>query len=384
MTAVFTVIVCLGAVAGAVAGFFKKFTRTSFWGVAALLTLLMVAAIGAAVKKGDSYGMVIIIVAVVSLIVLSIIFLALQKLLGKASEARRTLSHYKNYDDAEENEELILNAVDNGDRGQYRKLMRKRRRIRDTAGIWGVLDRVFGAASCCINVALGLIVIIVCLLLFVDLSQIGVLTNAFAKPLASGIWRGIGTKLALDLPLICLLSVALHVGYRSGISSFICFTVVVGLLVGFGFASWSIASGDACVSTVNGIKSGWLAQFSDVLGETATNTVATAELAGVFFLFSLVIVIIVGMLLPRVADRLRDSKAFFAIDGVIGAVALCAVIVTVMIAMGGLAGALSKYEFMGRMNNFASYSHLGDALYTYNPMSEAWANIVTAFFGNPQ
>ncbi|MDE6373303.1 MAG: hypothetical protein K2L72_02275, partial [Clostridia bacterium] len=80
MTAVLTVIVCLGTVIGAVAGFFKKFTKTSFWGVTALLSLLLVTAVGSVVKKeANSYGLLVIIVAVASLIVLSIIFLTLQK-----------------------------------------------------------------------------------------------------------------------------------------------------------------------------------------------------------------------------------------------------------------------------------------------------------------
>ncbi len=386
MTAVLTVLVCLGAVIGAVAGFFKKFTKTSFWGVTALLALLLERAIGAGVKKGsDGYGLAVIISTVAVLIIFSIIFFTLQKLLGKAVEARRRLSHYKNYDDVEENEELILNAVDNGDRRQYKKLLRKRKRIKDSGGLWGLLDGVFGAISGCLNGLVGVGAVVVCLLLFVDLTQLSFLTGAFGNVLASGGWLGLGTQLALDLPLVCLLSVSVRVGYNSGISSVLCFAVVLGLLVGFGYASWSIACSDACDGVVVGLKNGALSQVAGTLGDSVTYTVAKLIIAGIIFVFSLIIVIVVGMLLPKIMDRFRDNVVFSAVDGVMGAVVLCAVICMVMIALGGVAYTLNDLAFMEGFNRFAGQAHLGDGIYTYNPMAQVWAQLpLRGMFGNAQ
>ena len=207
MTAVLVILVCVAAVAGAVGGFFVKLTKSSCWGVTVLLALICEGIIGAAVKKTSSgYGLALLISTVVVAVVFMCVFGVLKKLLYKAAEARRQLSHYKNYDDKEENEELILAAVDSGDKRQYKKQLKKGKRIKDSAGVWGFIDRITGAVNGCINAALGTLAVILCVLLFVDLSGIGFLSDFFAKPLASGSWTNVGKKLALDLPLTCVLA----------------------------------------------------------------------------------------------------------------------------------------------------------------------------------
>ena len=143
MTAVLVILVCVAAVAGAVGGFFVKLTKSSCWGVTVLLALICEGIIGAAVKKTSSgYGLALLISTVVVAVVFMCVFGVLKKLLYKAAEARRQLSHYKNYDDKEENEELILAAVDSGDKRQYKKQLKKGKRIKDSAGVWGFIDRI--------------------------------------------------------------------------------------------------------------------------------------------------------------------------------------------------------------------------------------------------
>ena len=146
MSAVLIAMVCVVAVIGALAGFFRKFSKTSFWGITVLFALLFERMVGTSVKKdANGYAIAVILTAIIVLLVFSAVLLGLQKLLAKAVAARQKFSEYKNYDDRAENDELILNAVDNGDRREYRRQLRKKKKIKDSAGIWGVLDRIFCA-----------------------------------------------------------------------------------------------------------------------------------------------------------------------------------------------------------------------------------------------
>ena len=169
MAAVLVILVCVATLAGAAAGFFRKFTKTSYWGVTVMLALLFESIIGAAVKKTSSgYGLALIISTVIILVVLSGVFGVLKKLLKNAVEARMQLSHYKNFDDKEENEALILAAVDSGDKRQYKKLLKQLKKIKDSAGVWGFIDRIIGAVSGGINGLVGMGTVVLCIVLFVD------------------------------------------------------------------------------------------------------------------------------------------------------------------------------------------------------------------------
>ena len=375
MSAALIILTIVAAVAGAVVGLFKGFTKSSFFGAAALVTLLIVRVAGTAAKKGSqSYGLAVILTAVIALLAVSAVLLALKKLLQRAVEARRKLSHYKNADDREENEAYILAAVDSGDRRQYRKHLRKGKKIRDRAGVWGVIDAVLGACSCALNALIATGTVICCFLLFVDLSNIGALYNLFSASLTSGAWQSTGASLALDLPLICTLSLTIRTGYKSGISSVLCLVVVLGMLVGFGYAAWSVASSSMCAGTVDALVNGALSKLSGVLGDK-TEIVAKAIIAGIIFLLSLIVVILVGIFLPRLTDKFRENKVFSAVDGVIGAIVLCAVIVAILTAIGGVAYTLNDLAFMDKFNGYADASTLGDGMYAFNPFGSSFASL---------
>lgn len=372
MTAVLIVLVIVGAILGALAGFFRKFTKTSFWGITVLFALLFERVVGSSVKKtGGSYGLAVILTTVIVLLVLSAVFLTLRELLSRAVEARKKLSAYKNYDEKAESEELILNAVDNEDKREYKKLLKKSRKIKDSAGVWGVLDRIFGAVSGCINVICGLGAVILFLLLFVDLSGISALQNAFSGPLSSASWDGLGTDLALDLPLVCALSLSIRIGYKGGLSSALSIVVVLGLVVGFAFASWSIASSEACSGAVEALGNGMLAGLKGTLGG-AVDTVAKAIIAVIIFALSLIVIILVAVFLPKIMEKFRESKIFSAVDGVLGAVLMCGVVVMLLLVFGGIAYTLHDVAFMAKFNVYAANAHLGDGIYSCNPMGSAF------------
>ncbi|MDE7076711.1 MAG: hypothetical protein K2O62_05265, partial [Clostridia bacterium] len=371
------------AALGAVAGFFKKFTKSSFWGITALLTLLFQMMIGAAVKKtSGGFGIAVLVTTVVVLFALNGVVLLLKKLLEKAVESRKRISHYRNVDTIEENEALILNAVDTGNKSEYKKQLKRSKKIKDSAGAWGIVDGVLGAVNGCFNVLMGLGAAFLALLLFVDLSQIGFLNSIFAASLNSGSWTGLGAKLAFDLPLICVLSLTLRIGYKSGISSVFSFVVIIGMLAGFGVASYSIASSSMCAGAVDGLKNGMLSALTAVLGDAVT-VVARLIIAGIIFALSLIFVILVGICLPKITSKFRESKIFYMVDGVLGAVVLTIVLLVVIMIFGGIAHTLSDLAFMEKFNTYAAYSNIGDCMYTHNIMNGAFQSLpLRGWFGS--
>lgn len=369
MSALLIVCVCVCAVIGAVVGYFKKFTKMSFWGITSLLTLLLERAIGAGVKKTNGgYSLSVLITTVAILIIVTIAAAIIKKLLQKAVESRKRFSHYQNYDSVEESEELILNAVDNGDKGQYKRELRKRRKIKDSAGGLGIFDGVLGAVNGCINVLMAVGTVFLVMLLLADLSGMQLASFVFGRSLASASWQGLGHNLALDMPLVCVLALSLRIGFKSGLSSVLCLVVILGMLGGFALGAWALASSPACEGAVEGLKHGLLSGIADVLGSNA-NTVAKLILAVIIYLLSLVFVILTGICLPKVVDKMRESKIFVAIDGAAGAWVLCIAVVVMIMAFGGIAYTLNDLPFMAKFNEYAACAHFGDSVYTYNPFN---------------
>lgn len=381
MSAVLIALVCVAAIIGALAGFFRKFTKTSFWGITVLFALLFERMVGTSVKKdANGYGIAVILTAIIVLLVFSAVLLGLQKLLASAVASRRKFSEYKNYDDRAESDELILNAVDNGDRREYRRQLRKKKKIKDSAGIWGVLDRIFGAVNGTFNGLVGVGAVIIFVILFADLSGISGLQSAFSSALASSSWQGLGTDVAFDLLIICTLSLSIRIGYRNGLSSSLCMFVVLGLVVAFGAAAWSIASSEAAAGAVETLKNGVLSTLAGTLGGLA-DTVAKAIIALVLFALSLIIIIIVAIFLPKLIDKFRENKVYNAVDGIFGTIFACAAIIGMMLVFGGVAYALSGLEFMARFNGYAKQACIGDALYACNPVGESFRTTIGSLFG---
>lgn len=383
MSAILIVSVCLGTVLGGVAGYFKKFTKSSFWGITALLTLLLQMAIGAGVKKtSGGFGIAVLVTTVVVLFVLSGVAALLKMLLTKAVDSRKRLSHYKNVDNIEENEALILSAVDMGDKREYKRQLKLGRKIKDSAGVYGIVDGVVGAVNGAINVLMGLGAFILALLLFVDLSQIGFLNSLFASALGSGSWAGLGSKLAFDLPLVSVLALAVRIGYKSGISTVLSFVIIIGMLVGFGAAAYSIAASSACEGAVEALKGGMLSSLAGVLGDSV-NFIAKLIIAAIIFLLSLVFVILIGICLPKITEKFRESKIFCAVDGVIGAFVLTVVLIVIIMVFGGIAYTLSDLSFMEKFNAYAAHANFGDCVYTHNVMNPLFESLpLRGWFGS--
>ncbi|MDE7301033.1 MAG: hypothetical protein K2N47_02575 [Clostridia bacterium] len=383
MTAVFIVVLCVCVALGALVGVFKKLTKTSIAGVAIFLTLLLEKAISSGVdRQSGNYGLTMIIATIVILVVIYILLFILKKCVTKAYNARIEMSHYKNHDKIEENELLILNALDNNDKKKYRYLKRERKNIKDKAGAWGVVNRILGGVFGATNLLVACGVVIVSFIMFADLSQIAALKFAYASVLESGSWINVGKGFALDVILISALALSISAGLKGGISSVITFVVILGMLFGFGAAAFAIASSEMCAGAVTALSDGLLAGLKGMLGDSV-NMIATAILALIIFLLSLILVILVGIFLPKLVDKFRENKVFNLIDGVLGAIVLCGVIFGLLTTVGGIAATLSDLPFMAKFNEYAASSGFADALYTCNPLASLFDGLPLRGWFNP-
>ena len=129
------------------------------------------------------------------------------------------------------------------------------------------------------------------------------------------------------------------------------------------------------------MQNGLLASFAGTLGDK-TAVVARVIIALIIFLLSAVFVIIAGIFLPKLTEKFRENKVFTAVDGVIGAIVLCAVMAVILTAVGGVAYTLHDLDFMAEFNGYAFYSRLGDGMYSHSPMASLFKNLpLRGWFG---
>lgn len=377
ISVVIILVVLIATALGALVGFFKKFHGASLVGVTVLLTFIINKIIGSAVKKtGLGYGIALLITVVLSLLILSLAAKILQNLFNKVLSARLQFSHYKHHDDVEEKEAYILSAVDSGDKKEYKKQLKELENIKDSAGVWGLLDRILGAVNGGLNVLVGTIVVVSVIMVFADIS--GLASGVFGGALASSGWTKFGKGLALDIPLITVLSLCIWSGYKGGISSVLCFLVVIGMLVGFGFASYSIVSSEACAGAVSSLANGSLLSGVHALLGDKTEAVAKIIIGVIIYLLSLVVVILVGIFLPKIVEKFREDRVFGIADGVAGAIVLCLAVTVILLVFGGISATLKDVSFMEKFTSYEKMACFGDAMYSCNPLSSVFANLPLA------
>lgn len=377
MAIFFIVAFCLITALGALCGAFRRFTKTSLGGVIVLMSLALVRIIGGAVQKNsDLYGILILCVGIGMVLIFTLVFNVLQKLLKKAVKERKTLSHYQNKDDIEEIEAYIMDAVDRKDKKAYKEYRKKLKKIKDKAGVWGILDVVFGGVEGALNAAVIIGCIIMGLLMFVDVSGIGGLSEICSSALSSKAWINFGSSIVIDLALLGVLFVTIQAGYKSGLSTALCIFVVLGLTALFAVGAWAIANhSPGFVSKIqSGLSSGLLSSvMSGNMGELIAKIIVTL----IIFLLSLIIVILIAIFLPKLVEKLRKNKIFKTVDGVIGAFVACLLIFGAMIVIGALAYNLfNGYDVVSAYSFYAKKAFFGSGLYDLNPLRGLFGNIV--------
>lgn len=342
---------CAFVVIGAVIGLFKRYSRTSFWGGTVLFTLFAVRIAGDKVgKESGAYVATVLAIAVSVLVILTIFFESVRLSMKKGEEKRKKLSYYRHYDEEEENKELILDAVDKGDKKAYAKLSKKK--FRQSGGAFGVLNVVFGGVSGAINAAMSAGVIICLLLVGMDiaLSSSGSLPETITSTLTSGAWADFGAKWAVDLILIVLLCASIRIGFGAGISLALCTLCIIGLVGAAGYGAYAFAFGSGTDNIVNRLI-----------------------VAAIVFLVLLIFVFIAAVMLPKLVARFRDNRAFAAVDGVFGAIVFCAFIFALIAVALGITYQFSTLDSMSRINFYLTSSHISDSLYTYSPIQSLFS-----------
>lgn len=355
---------CLITALGALSGSFRRFSKVSLGGIIVLLSLALERIIGGAIQKNtNGYGIIIIVVSVCLVLLFTLVFNILRNLFKKAVDDRKTISHYKNADDVEECEAYIMDALDKNDKKAYKEARKKLKKIKDKAGVWGILDVVFGGVEGAINAAVLSSCVIMCFLAFVDLSSIGALTSICSSSLSSGIWNNFASSIVVDISLLGILYVSIQAGYKSGLSSTLCILIVLGITVCFGIGSWVIAD-TKCPGFVDKIQNGLLkGALSGNIGEIVSKIIV----ALILFLMSLVVVVLIAIFLPKLVERLRKNKIFKAVDGVIGAIVSCLLIFGIFLVIGALAFNLfNGYDIAKPFEFYFNKAFFGSGLYDKN------------------
>lgn len=379
---VLIVVLGIAVFLGAIIGLVKGYVKTSFWGGAVLLTLLIERIIGKGVAK-DSGGftVAIIIATVASLFVFSVLFSIGRATVNKKMLARKTLSEYRNHDALEENETLILCAVDDDDKAEYKRLRKERKRIKTTMGGWGVVNRIFGVVSGILNGFFGAFIFMAFVSLFVEFTQIPQITAQFENFLTSAIWANTLSAIAMDTIVISLLSLTVRTGYKNGISSLLCIIVVIGLVIGFGFASWNLASSESMSGMVGGLEQGLLGALPEMLSGMR-HTIALIITTAILFLLSLIVVILVAIFLPKLVEKFRGETVFSVLDGVFGAIVFTVFIVGLLLVFGGISYTLNDLPFMAKVNEYLDKSYFADCMYSCNPLKDTFAKLpLRSWFG---
>lgn len=378
MAIILALVTCAAAVIGAIVGIVKKATNLSFWGATTVLAVLVAQLVATFVSKesGATYSVLVLIITVFAALLIFAIFGGVKSFLNKRIQKACEYSMYKNKDAVEENEAYIMEAVDSKDKKRYKKLIKKGKKIKNSSGAWGVVNRLLGMASGVLDwvVATGCVISIV--YFFIELCGISSIqsSDAVQAMLTAPGWVNVGQKFSLDVMLVGALIIVVNSGFKKGIFHLITPVVVIAMLVGFGFAAWSIACSSACESVVQGMKQGLLAQLAES-GEGLADMVAKVIIAAIIFLLSLIIVILTGVLLPKLLDKFRNNDAFYVIDGTIGAILSLIVYLVALAVIGGIAYTLNDLPFMQRFNELEAQTTFANCLYQYNPMASLFASL---------
>lgn len=385
VTIIFIIAISVAAAIGAVIGIFKKATGLSFWGVTVVLSVLVSWLVAKFVPQDSTlYSWLILGITVAAAVLLIGIFGGLKKFLEKRVKNTKEYSHYKNKDKLDENEAYIMGAVDDKNKKQYRKLRRNRRKIKDSSGGWGAVNRVLGLIVGGMDWLVAVGSIICALLLFVEFCGISVVQdNAIAKELlASDGWVKVGAKFAIDILVVGTLVITLKSGFKRGIFRLVTPIVVLAMIGGFGYVSWAIASSSLCEGMVTGMQNGLLAQVTS-MNERLSGVIAKLIIAAIIFLLSFIIIIITGKTLPKLLDKYRDNDAFYVIDGVLGAILSVGVLLVAYLALGGVAYTLNDLAFISKFNSYEAQSTFANVFYQFNPLQSWFANLpLRSWFGS--
>lgn len=372
MASIIIIALCVVAVAGLAVGLVKGFTKCSVWGGTVLFTVLIGKLI--VIKTGmlGGHGEFAVLLTAGLLVLFILLFALTGRYLKREIAKYREMSHYKNADAREENEELILYALDNSDKKAYKKQVK--RKIKDKSGPWGVVDRIFGGITVALNAAMYFIIFICFVLIIVDFAQLPSLTSVFSGVLAGGLWVNVASKIALDLLFVTLVYVCIRQGYRSGISRAVLTLLLLAMVVFAGYLSYHLAFHtelfrSLAENAANGGMSSFASSVASVTSAIGIDATGAAQcvITALLFVVMLVVVIVLAVFLPHFVERFRTFKGFAVVDGILGAVVLSVIFIAIFMFAGAVLYSLHDAAALQSFNGYMQGS-LANSLYEYNPL----------------
>ena len=331
------VLIILFTVIGFAVGMVKGFAKTKTWAIEFTLSTLFAMAVGAATggmlssgtAAAAAAGIITLLSAIIFLCLFMFLFNLFQKLINKGLEKRK----------------------ENGEK----------------SGGLGVFNHVAGGFALAFKGFVMACIFVLAISTVVDLVQIDALTNFFLEIYDSAGWLAIKPHL-FDFVIVGILFMALRHGYENGIISAFWSLVVLGMVVGAGFAAYHLAFnveafegaaeslGDKLGSAFGG------AEFVSNLGVTLAKLIIAV---GLFILFAIVVAII-AKFVPRILNFAREGKTFFVIDGVLGAFVSVLLVLAIMLFVGSLLEPLAGMEFMLVFDSYFEKSLISNFIYRNN------------------
>ena len=378
------VIICLivlFTLLGGGIGALKGFTKVNSWAVELLFVGVISIPVGKLItsKLGGGTpvaGFVTLGITLFLIVVFMAAFIVLRTVMTKGIEKRKQRSYYEHYDELNDNTEQILSALGTDDRKQYKRLLKyKKRKIKQTCGVWGILDRVFGGITLALKGAVLTGIVAAVLISVVDFSRLAhegaALYSFMGKTYASGSWKFFRSYL-FDFFVIGIIMLCIRSGYSGGLTSAVWGFFILFLVVGAGVLSWHLVSGveefagvtDSLAETLSSKLSGATDMLAKI--QVTPKILARIIIAAGLFALMLVAVILVGVFGPKLIDRARDGLVFRTVDGVLGAVTAAVVAIGLMLVIGAVINSLHDFEFMEVFNAYFGKSGVATHIYDRN------------------
>lgn len=324
--------IAIGAVAGLATGLVKGFARVKSWGVEYVLACVLTVLLGGLLGKkleGATAGFVSLALAIGFLLLFMLISAILRLVFRKCKESR------------------IRRELKGG-------------------GASGVLNRLFGGFALAVKGAVIMCVVNVALITVFELIQVDFINKAYADIFNGKLWQFF-KPYVFDCFVIGIISLCIRCGYSSGISSVLWTFIVILMVVGVGFISYHLAFN---VEAFNGAATGLATKLEGALGDFSqyvpAETLARIIIMAGLFLAMLIVVILIGIFMPRLINFARESKVFYVIDGVFGAFFATLTAIAFLMLVGGIFGSIYDLDFMLPFTAFFEKSCLAKYFYTEN------------------
>lgn len=382
------VIICcivLFTLLGGGIGALKGFTKVKSWAIELLLIGGIGIPIGRLITGKVSGGTPVAASVTLGITVfLTVLFMAafivLRFVMAKGIEKRKQRSYYEHYDELNDNTEQILTAIGTEDKKQYKQLLKhKKRKIKQTGGVWGILDRVFGGVALAIQGAVLTGIVAAVFISVVDFSRLaqdgGALHAVMGKIYTGGTWK-LFRGCLFDFFVIGIIMLCIRSGYSGGLTSSVWGIFIVVLVVGAGLLSWQLTTHvdefkivtDNLAANINAKLSGASGILDKV--KITPDLLAKIIIAAGLFALMLIAVVIVAIFGPKLIDKARDGFVFRTVDGVLGAIVATIIGLALMLVVGAVVNSLHDFAFMDVFNAYFGKSGIATHIYNRNMLNE--------------